>query len=270
MSKIKVRYGTIRREIVVSVPDDVGFHPLQRVIYERDYGLDWGDVSPSLASPDAEPTGTFIRIVTPEDLEAISHTHRVDKADIERFYKLVNECNLPMKLVGIDHSLDFRKITFFYLAEGRVDFRELVRLLAGAFRRKIELFQLNLRDQMKFFPVFGYCGRPICCKVDSALFDGKVPSDAFKAQRISPNMSKMTGCCGTKIRCCYEFEACHYRQFAEKLPRIGHAIEYGGHVFRLADWDAIKETVVLENPETESREAVPYADVAGKSAEDRI
>lgn len=270
MSNIKVRYGTIRREIVVSVPDEVELHPLQRVIYERDYGLDWGDVSPSQASPDTEPAGKFIRIVTPEDLQAIAKCHVVEKADIEKFYKLVNECNLPMKLVGIDHSLDFRKITFFYLAEGRVDFRELVRLLAVAFRRKIELFQLNLRDQMKFFPVFGYCGRPICCKVNRHLFDGKVPTDAFKAQRISPNMSKMTGCCGTKIRCCYEYEACHYSEFVGRLPRIGETIEYQGRVFRLADWDVIKETVVLEDPETESREIVGYGDVAVKSAEDRI
>lgn len=227
------------------------------VVVEAEYGLDLGVLREQWDKPDQNIMGNIVRRADMSDYLKVQTNHSKDDECREVFTSLVREASLEMKLVGIDHSLDQGKITFYYQAEGRVDFRQLVRMLAGRFKRRIELYQLNLRDQILLHPLVGPCGRPLCCRSDPTLLGSHVTSRAARQQGLSYNPGKISGICG-RPHCCLLFELESYAQFQEVLGKRPGAYfhlrkgikppdpEVPAERYRVVEWSVPGNTVVLE------------------------
>lgn len=246
---IRVKVGMLGRESVFICPEDLEIKGGDTVVAGRTYGLDWGRACGPAPDNGQEITETILRVAREDDLAAIESLSDYED-DALLFRRFVDECGLEMKLTGIDHSLDGGKITFYFLADGRIDFRELVRLLNHEYCRRIELYQLNLEDQFQFIPTCGICGLEVCCRKMHALFGMKVSTRVCRDQRLAYNPLKMSGCCG-KARCCFTYEHANYAEYAKHLPKLGGRIKYRGIEFRLDDWDIFSKTVVLSNQEYE-------------------
>ncbi len=156
---------------------------------------------------------------------------------------------LPMSLVTVERQFDHNKITFYFTAEKRVDFRELVRDLASVFRTRIELRQIGVRDEARLKGGIGICGREFCC---SSFLHQFVPVTLrmAKDQQLPLNPGKLSGLCG-RLRCCLAYEHLGYRQALTSLPRVGAEIRVDGRRGRVRKLDLVQElvTVELEDPQ---------------------
>jgi len=246
---IRVAIGLLKRESVFYCPEQLECRKGTTIIVSRAHGLDWGIVLGRVEDANQEITESALRIATDEDFRTIDNASPTEE-EVDDFNRYVKECGLEMNLVGIDHCFDRSKVTFYFCADGRVDFRELVRRINRKYCRRVELYQLNLEDQFRMFPAFGICGMEICCRKIKGIFGMKVSSRTCKDQKLIYNPQKMSGCCG-KARCCFTFEHESYAEFADKLPKLGGTVSYRGHDWRLSDWDVFSRTVVLYNPEYE-------------------
>lgn len=192
-------------------------------IVETARGLECGEVV--IASHDVDersivsPLKTVIRKASPKDLRQVERNHsREDKA-FNICLTCIERRRLPMKLINVEYTFDGSKIVFFFTADGRVDFRELVKDLAAQFRTRIELRQVGVRDEAKILNGIGACGRPLCC----ASFLGEfspVSIRMAKDQSLSLNPQKISGVCG-RLMCCLNYEDELYHKGGElyKQPR---------------------------------------------------
>ena len=154
------------------------------------------------------PLRKILRKVNEEDIEKIENNYKRDEEAFEIALKKIEETAVPMKLIDAEHSFDLSIITFYYWAEERVDFGELVKTLASIFNCRIEMRQIGLRDEARMVGGHGICGRPICC----ALFLKKfkpVTMRMAKKQNLPSDTSKISGLCG-RLRCCLAFEGENY------------------------------------------------------------
>jgi cell fate regulator YaaT (PSP1 superfamily) len=253
---VRVAVGLLNRETVIICPDQFDCPIGAFVIVSRAYGLDWGKIVGTVADDDSEITESALRLATEEDLIIIDDSGATED-DIYDFNEYTRECDLFMRLVGVDHSFDRSKVTFYYIAEGRVDFRELVKKLNKKYQRRVELYQLNLEDQFEKFATCGVCGIEVCCRKMKGVFGMKVSSRICKDQKLVYNPLKMSGCCG-KARCCYVFEHPNYIEFADTLPKIGGRLVFRGHEWKLADWDIFRQAILLYHPDYGRDIAVPW------------
>jgi|GEM_PF-2568452 len=243
-----VRIGKLRRKYPFAAPQDFAQHAGRAVIVDADYGLDMGILSEPWQGDAVKDLGAVVR---PADAEDFAQAMRNAQSDAECraiFDEAVAAEKLDMRLVGIDHSHERTKVTFYYHAEGRVDFRQLVKTLASKLRRRIELYQLNLRDQFLFHPFLGPCGRELCCKAKPEIFSQKVPTRLAKQQKMSYNPAKMAGMCG-KPRCCLRYEVDSYKEFADFLgvkPGRAFRRHTDGLECRLVDWNMVTDEVIVE------------------------
>ncbi|MCM8779470.1 MAG: stage 0 sporulation family protein [Candidatus Omnitrophica bacterium] len=217
------------------------------VIVEQDRGLDYGQVlSEAETIADMvkdEPIYKVLRIATSEDLNQISKNKRRIKGVINLCLKKIAEHKLEMKLVEAEYSFDRTKIIFYFTAEGRVDFRELVKDLAKAFKVRIELRQIGVRDEAKLLGGFGPCGRTLCCATFLKDFE-PVTMRMAKEQCLSP--TKISGLCG-RLMCCLSYEAYLYQELSSGLPKIGDLVEVeGGGKGRVVELNILKRTAVIE------------------------
>ncbi len=246
-----VRIGKLQRRYPFAAPEDFAQHTGRTVVVDADYGLDIGVLGEEWPDDSATALGAVVRLADADDLAQMLHNAESDAECTAIFNESVADEGLEMKLVGIDHSYERGKITFYYHAEGRVDFRQLVKTLASKLRRRIELYQLNLRDQFLFHPFVGPCGRELCCKSKPELFSQKVPTRLAKQQKLSYNPAKMAGMCG-KPRCCLHYEIDSYKEFAEFLgvkPGRPFRRRSDGLECRLVDWNMLTGEVVVEAPD---------------------
>jgi cell fate regulator YaaT (PSP1 superfamily) len=190
----------------------------------------------------------FVRVATKEDLERA-------KSNIEEAYSLmpivkdaINEFKLDMKLCSLEYTLDREKIIINYIAEGRVDFREIVKSLASKLRVRIEMHQIGNRDQVQHIGAIGVCGRECCCKAHLNDFD-KVTIKMAKNQGLSLNPTKLNGMCG-KLLCCLKYEDEAYLEIKKTLPRIGTRINYKDQEFKVTSFNVITGVARIENKET--------------------
>jgi cell fate regulator YaaT (PSP1 superfamily) len=175
------------------------------------------------------------------DCTAPTNFHIVRKAlaeDMEKFYEnrqkeseaqsicleKIGQLGLDMKLMDVEYQLDRKKITFYYTADERVDFRELVRLLAAVFRTRIEMRQIGVRDEAKRLTGFGTCGLPLCCGLFLEQFE-PVNTQSAKDQNLPMNPSKLSGQCG-KLKCCLRYELPFYQEEIKRYPQVGNAVHH--------------------------------------------
>ncbi len=187
------------------------------------------------------------RIATPADIEKdASHRQREEEAMIICQEK-IEKHNLPMELLDAEMSFDETMITFSFSADGRVDFRELVKDIAAALHLKIQLLQIGVRDKAKLVGGYGSCGQRLCCNRFLTNFD-PVSMKMAKDQSLFLNPAKFSGCCG-KLMCCLKFEHEYYAKATKCLPCSGCVLKTEQGNVKVKDYNIISNTVILENEE---------------------
>ena len=207
-------------------PTDVWPHPGDPVIVETIRGVELGEtVTSAREVPDESliaPLKKIMRIATPEDVRRADECAAKEKEALRVCQEKIAAHKLEMKLVDAEYTFDGAKLIFYFTANGRVDFRDLVKDLASVFRMRIELRQIGVRDEAKMLGGLGACGRPICCGAILGDFQ-PVSIKMAKEQNLSLNPTKISGQCG-RLMCCLKYEQDNYEQILKKLPRVGKEI----------------------------------------------
>ncbi len=203
-------------------PGGVKLKKGSRAIVETARGIECGEVAMENTevrdSAIIQPLRKLIRPASPEDLEAVEENHKKEKAAFKACEKRIAARGLEMKLVDVEYTFDNSKILFYFTADGRVDFRELVKDLAGMFRTRIELRQIGVRDEAKMLGGLGICGRPFCCGSFLGGFQ-PVSIKMAKEQGLSLNPVKISGACG-RLMCCLKYEQEAYQDLLKSTPKV--------------------------------------------------
>ncbi|MCM8823278.1 MAG: stage 0 sporulation family protein [Candidatus Omnitrophica bacterium] len=225
------------------VPDDVKVNDY--VIIEADRGLDYGEVL-EVSSVNNEPgqINNILRKATEEDFKCINENRKEAEEAMKICGEKIGRHNLKMKLVEAEYSFDKKKIVFYFTAEGRVDFRELVKDLAKEFKVRIEMRQIGVRDETRIFGGVGPCGRKLCCALFLKNFE-PVSIKMAKLQRLPLNPSKVSGICG-RLMCCLSYEYKNYQELAKGLPREGDKIDTPNGKAKVISVNVLKRMVYVE------------------------
>jgi len=203
---------------------------------------------------------------TPADLERL-HENRGDEWS---FWDIAQEKiqarRLKMNLVSVERRFDHKKITFYFTAERRVDFRELVRDLAAVFRTRIELRQIGVRDEARLKGGMGICGREFCCSTFLHTFL-PVTLKMAKNQQLPMNPGKLSGPCG-RLRCCVTYEHEVYQELRKRLPRVGTEVSTSHGRGRVRKLDLLRETVTVDVPGVENQLVLPVSDLEWRPGAD--
>ena len=198
------------------------------VIVETARGLEYGEVVMGKRTIEAEqfkkPVKEVVRVATEEDTERCKRNKEFEKEAYKICLQKIEEHKLEMKLVEVEYTFDGNKILFYFTADGRIDFRELVKDLATIFRTRIELRQIGVRDEAKTLGSIGVCGRSLCC---SQFLEEFVPVSIkmAKEQGLSLNPSKISGACG-RLMCCLKYEQDTYEELLKLTPRSRPSSEW--------------------------------------------
>ena len=226
-------------------PHGITVEPNQFVIVETAQGLEYAQcVSGNHEVEDdsvVQPLRPLVRVATENDDRTYAYNKTREKNAFEVCQKKIAERGLDMKLVRVESNFDGSKIIFFFTSDGRVDFRELVRDLAGVFRARIELRQIGVRDEAKMLGGLGSCGRPICCGAFLGDFQ-PVSIKMAKEQGLSLNPTKISGLCG-RLMCCLKYEQDNYEAVLKRIPKVGKDLVTPDGVGVLTEINAIKECV---------------------------
>ena len=218
------------------------------VIVEGDRGLDYGQVlSDTQALLDAdleEPLKKVIRKANPWDAHQIDKNKKKIKEVMETCSKKIQERKLPMKLIDAEFSFDRSKTIFYFTADGRVDFRDLVKDLANVFKTRIELKQIGVRDEAKILGGLGPCGRALCCATYLKDFE-PVTIKMAKEQNLPLNPTKISGLCG-RLMCCLGYEYSTYKNLMKGLPHEGETVKTDKGPGKVVSINALKRAVMVE------------------------
>ncbi len=197
------------------------------VIVETARGVEYGKVAIAMQEVDENdvvlPLKKIIRPAREEDVEKVEENHIEAERAFAVGVEKIQEHRLDMKLVDVEYTFDKNKVIFYFTAEGRVDFRDLVKDLAAIFRTRIELRQIGVRDEAKMLGGIGPCGRMLCCSTFLGDFE-PVSIKMAKDQNLSLNPSKISGLCG-RLMCCLKYENDAYEEAKKKMPDIGTRVE---------------------------------------------
>jgi len=197
------------------------------VIVETVRGIEFGEcvIGPKEIREEEviSPLKNVIRKATDEDIEKHKENRRKQEEALNICLEKIEKHHLPMKLIDVEYTFDNNKIIFYFTAEGRVDFRELVKDLAAVFRTRIELRQIGVRDEAKMVGGLGPCGRPMCC---SSFLGDFVPVSIkmAKEQNLSLNPTKISGICG-RLMCCLNYEESTYEDIKKELPKVDSIVD---------------------------------------------
>ena len=226
-------------------PCDFWPKPGQNVVVETARGIEFGEVVTGARSVSDDqivsPLKKVVRIATEEDEQRAEYNARREEEAFRVCQEKVARHKLEMKLVSVEYTFDNSKIIFYFTANGRVDFRELVKDLASVFKMRIELRQIGVRDEAKMLGGLGSCGRPICCGAFLGDFQ-PVSIKMAKEQNLSLNPSKISGLCG-RLMCCLKYEQDTYERTLKRVPRVGKDIVTPDGVGVITEINAIRERV---------------------------
>ncbi len=232
-----------------------------KVIVETARGVEFGSVAVGMKEvPDEEimqPLKSVIRIATEEDKRNEEKNREKEKEAYDICLEKIRKHNLEMKLINAEYTFDNNKVLFYFTADGRIDFRELVKDLAAVFRTRIELRQIGVRDETKTRGGIGVCGRPLCCHTYLSEF-APVSIKMAKEQNLSLNPTKISGVCG-RLMCCLTNEEETYEELNSHLPAIGDHVTtregLKGEVQSVSVLrQLVKVIVTLDDDEKEIRE----------------
>ncbi len=243
--------------------DPTGFDIKQgdNVIVETARGIEYGKVVSGVREVADEkvvqPLKPVMRIASPEDDAIEKRNKEKEKEAFQICLEKIAKHGLEMKLIDAEYTFDNNKVLFYFTADGRIDFRELVKDLASVFKTRIELRQIGVRDETKIIGGIGICGRPLCCHTHLSEF-APVSIKMAKEQNLSLNPTKISGVCG-RLMCCLKNEEEAYEELNSKLPNIGDFVTTSdglkGEVSSVSVLkQLVKVIVTLDNDEKEIRE----------------
>lgn len=219
---IGVRFRTAGK-IYYFDPGKLDIKKNDHVIVETARGIEYGTV---VGDPKEEPEENVIqplkavlRVATPKDDEQEAGNKLREKEAFKICLEKIRKHNLQMKLIDAEYTFDNNKVLFYFTADGRIDFRELVKDLASVFKTRIELRQIGVRDETKILGGIGICGRPLCCHTHLSEF-APVSIKMAKEQNLSLNPTKISGVCG-RLMCCLKNEEETYEELNRRLPNVG-------------------------------------------------
>lgn len=226
------------------------------VIVETECGLQYGQAVTDIINMREEnvffPLKDVVRIATKEDRNTNSK-NIVDAEKALQYAKyLVEKSNIKMKLFESSYTFDRKKLIFKFIADERIDFRELAKLLASKYKTRIELRQIGVRDKAKEIGGLGPCGRPLCCNSFLCNFDS-VSINMAKNQGIALNPSKINGACG-RLLCCFSYENFIYSECKKQLPKKGEFVEHDGKIGKVVELDVLNKKYKLKISDTEEIE----------------
>jgi len=227
------------------------------VVVDTERGPELGMVviSPKqvLANEISEPLKPILRKAEAEDFDKRVEFKGKEREALEKCQEISSRLDLPMKFVSAEYNLDGSRLTVFFSAEGRVDFRDLLKELTATYKTRIELRQVGPRDEAKLVGGYGRCGRPLCCMAYLSEFN-PVSIRMAKEQDLPLNPMKISGVCG-RLLCCLSYEGEQYRIIKEKLPPIGQRVATPMGIATVVGGNPLKETVFVE---LESEAAVEF------------
>ena len=238
-------------------PAGKDFNKSQNVIVETANGLAFGTVSEANHVVDdsqvVSPLKKVVRAANEADLKKIEDNIKKQDEAFSICEKKIAEHKLDMKLTQVEYSFDGSKITFFFTADGRIDFRELVKDLAAHFHTRIELRQIGVRDEARMLGGIGICGQPYCCKQFLNDFQ-PVSIKMAKEQGLSLNPTKISGSCG-RLMCCLKYEQDSYEHLISVTPGVGATVKTENGVGIVADVNLITGNLIVRPKE---EDGIPY------------
>lgn len=242
-------------------PGNLQIEKGMHVIVETARGVEFGEVVlPIKEITDdgvVQPLKPVLRIATPADVEQEKRNREKEKQAFQICLEKIKKRGLEMKLIEAEYTFDNNKVLFYFTADGRIDFRELVKDLAAVFKTRIELRQIGVRDETKIMGGIGICGRELCCNTFLPEF-APVSIRMAKEQNLSLNPTKISGVCG-RLMCCLKNEQETYEYLNSRLPDIGDEVKtvdgYKGEVSSVSVLrQLVKVIITLDNDEKEIRE----------------
>jgi cell fate regulator YaaT (PSP1 superfamily) len=222
-----VRHGAMRFLGEFTAPPGVAPRRREAVVVKTDRGQEVGEVlcpaTPQAVAAVPDPTrGDILRAATREDLAKVELIRELQKREFAAGERLIAQHRLAMQLVDVEHLFGGERIVFYFLAENRVDFRELVKSMAREFHTRIELRQIGVRDEAKLKADYGDCGKPVCCNTHMVVMP-PVSMRMAKLQKSTLDPAKISGRCG-RLKCCLRFEQDVYEEFQAALPPVGSRV----------------------------------------------
>lgn len=253
---IKFRNGN---KVYYFDPKGIAFDEGDGAIVETARGQEFGTVSITNKEVDEKdivsPLKPVIRKATPDDFKKVEKNLADKDHALKIIREKVAEMGIQMKLVDAEYTFDRSKLIFYFTAEGRVDFRELVKILASIFKVRIELRQIYERDDTKMRGALAACGRPCCCTTHLPDFE-KVSIKMAKIQGLSLNPQKISGVCG-RLMCCLKYENAYYSEVFKEMPKVGSKVKTPDGEGTVEQNDLIKQTsrvrVLLSNGDYDVR-----------------
>ena len=226
-------------------PGDLKLEKGMHVIVDTAMGEEYGEVVFANKEVEdtevTEPLKKVIRITNEKDEKMLAEFKAKEKEAFAICVEKIKKHELPMKLVDVEYKFDGSKVIFYFTADGRIDFRELVKDLASVFRTRIELRQIGVRDEVKRICGNGICGRELCCCSFLGNFE-TVSIKMAKEQNISLNPSKISGNCG-RLMCCLKYEEEVYAEKAKRLPKIGAIVKSEEGTGEVVSVETLKEVI---------------------------
>ena len=235
-------------KIYYFAPGDLKISKGDSVIVETARGIEFGECVIGEKEIEQEeiivPLKSVIRKATDEDIQKHLENKSKEKEAFSICLDKIQQHNLQMKLIDVEYTFDNNKVIFYFTADGRVDFRELVKDLAAIFRTRIELRQIGVRDETKMMGGIGICGRELCCKGFLCEFQ-PVSIKMAKEQGLSLNPTKISGCCG-RLMCCLKYEHEAYEEILKRIPKVGAIVETPEGQGIVTEINLLKETTKIK------------------------
>lgn len=227
MPKYVVRYGSMRSLGVLSTRGGDQYRRGMRVIARTNRGLEAGEVlcdatEEAVSQIKDSSGGQILREMTSQDSNELSHLQSESNEKVKICRKHIEQLGLDMQLVDVEQVFGGERIIVYYLAEQRVDFRDLVKALASEFQTRIEMRQIGVRDEAKLLADYGDCGKPVCCNTHLSAMP-PVSMKMAKVQKATLDPTKISGRCG-RLKCCLRYEYDTYEELQKNLPPIGSDI----------------------------------------------
>ena len=264
MSSYVVRYGSMRNlGVFHSRGNRETYQRGMSVIVRTNRGLETAQVlceagEDSLSHLDDAPSGQLLREMTEQDVNEYAHLQASRADKLKTSQKHIDKFNLDMELVEIEHLFGGERVIVYYLAEQRIDFRELVKSLASEFQTRIEMRQIGVRDEAKLLADYGDCGKPVCCNTHLSSMP-PVSMKMAKIQKATLDPTKISGRCG-RLKCCLRYEYDTYEEMLKELPRIGSDVVTSTGRARVLSHEILAQQVLVET-EDHRRILIDAADV---------
>ena len=243
-------------------PKDYKIKPGDHVIVETARGIEYGTVTGKVQEISEEkvvqPLKTVVRVANGEDDARAQRNREKEREAMAICKEKIRKHNLEMKLIDAEYTFDNNKVLFYFTADGRIDFRELVKDLAAVFRTRIELRQIGVRDETKILGGIGICGRQLCCSSFLSEF-APVSIKMAKEQNLSLNPTKISGVCG-RLMCCLKNEEETYEYLNSKLPAVGDTVTtQSGRQGEVASVNVLRQKVKILVDVDDEKELQEYA-----------